>query len=212
MAQLLLLHHALGLTHSVRRLAAAWRDAGHDVHTPDLYDGHVFGTIPEGVAYAQSQGFSAVAAKGEDAASDLSPGFVVCGLSLGVMPAMRLGVSNDAVSGVVAVGSCVPPSFLEAPWPRDVPLRIIASRDDPFFRDEGDLEAAQELVATAANARLKLMPGAEHLFMEAKDPLSRAATERLYEVVLRLLEKADSSQPESADDDSPGDDFAWDLP
>lgn len=213
MAQLLLIHHALGLTHAVRRLAAAWRDAGHEVSTPDLYDGNVFETIPEGLAYAKSVGSESLSAKGEDAAGDLAPGFVVCGISMGVIPSMRIGVSDDAVNGVVAVGSCLPGEFLEAPWPRSVPLRIIASKDDPFFRDEGDLEAAQELVATAADVRLKLMPGTEHLFMEASDPLSRAATERLYEVVLRMLEKADSLKPDSAEEENEdGDDLVWDLP
>ena len=33
-----LFHRALGLTDPVRRFAAALRDAGHTVHTPDLYD------------------------------------------------------------------------------------------------------------------------------------------------------------------------------
>lgn len=212
MAQLLLLHHVLGLTHGVRRLAAAWRDAGHEVHTPDLLNGKIFEDIPDALAYVESVGFETVTTRGEDAAGELSPGFVVCGLSLGVMAAMKIGVSDDAVNGVVAAGSCVPAAFLEAPWPRSVPLRIIASRDDAFFRDEGDLEAAQQLVATAADARLKLMPGSEHLFMETADPLSRAATERLYEVVLRMLERTDSLRPQSADEEEDNDGFSWDLP
>jgi dienelactone hydrolase len=39
MAEVVVFHHALGLTERVRRFAAALRDAGHTVHAPDLYDG-----------------------------------------------------------------------------------------------------------------------------------------------------------------------------
>src|SRR5439155_387965 len=39
MAEVVVFHHALGLTDPVRRFAAALRDAGHTVRTPDLYDG-----------------------------------------------------------------------------------------------------------------------------------------------------------------------------
>src|SRR5688572_26791895 len=41
-------HHALRLADPVRRFADALRDAGHTVHTPDLYDGRTFNTIEDG--------------------------------------------------------------------------------------------------------------------------------------------------------------------
>lgn len=215
MAQLLLIHHTLGLTPALRRLADAWRDAGHEVFAPDLFDGRVLETLPEGIEYAESVGFETLAARGEDAAGDLLPGFVACGVSLGALPAMRLAVSDDALTAVVAAGACVPAAFLGGPWPRAVSLRVIASEHDALFREEGDLEAARELTRTAADAKLKLMPGAEHLFMEAGDPDSRAATERLFEVVLRFLERADEALPgpEAGSGDESGDeDLSWDLP
>lgn len=42
MSQILLCHHALGLTDGVRALAAQIEAGGHTVHTPDLFEGAVF--------------------------------------------------------------------------------------------------------------------------------------------------------------------------
>jgi hypothetical protein len=55
-AEVVLFHHALGLTESVRGFAARLGDAGHAVHTPDLYDGRTFETIPDGMAYSEELG------------------------------------------------------------------------------------------------------------------------------------------------------------
>ena len=38
----------------MRRLADTIRAAGHDVHTPDLYNGRLFDTIEEGAAFRKS--------------------------------------------------------------------------------------------------------------------------------------------------------------
>ena len=53
MAEVVVFHHALGLTEPVGRFAAALRDAGHSVHTPDLYGGRRFDTIEEGMAQGE---------------------------------------------------------------------------------------------------------------------------------------------------------------
>ena len=51
MAEVLLFHHAQGLTPGVVAFADELRAAGHTVHTPDLFDGRTFGSIPEGMAF-----------------------------------------------------------------------------------------------------------------------------------------------------------------
>ena len=45
MTEILLFHHALGLTPGITEFAGHLRGAGHTVHTPDLYDGHTFRTV-----------------------------------------------------------------------------------------------------------------------------------------------------------------------
>ena len=51
MAEVLLFHHAQGLTPGVSAFADELRGAGHTVHVPDLFDGRTFGSIDEGMAF-----------------------------------------------------------------------------------------------------------------------------------------------------------------
>ena len=51
MTTVLLFHHAQGQTPGFLAFAEELREAGHAVHTPDLYGGgETFGTVDEGVA------------------------------------------------------------------------------------------------------------------------------------------------------------------
>ena len=50
MTEVVLYHHVQGLTEGVRSFADELRQAGHTVHTPDLFDGRTFETIEEGFA------------------------------------------------------------------------------------------------------------------------------------------------------------------
>jgi dienelactone hydrolase len=59
-AELLLFHHAQGLTAGCLAFADELRAAGHDVHAPDLYDGKTFAELEEGVGYAEQVGFDTI--------------------------------------------------------------------------------------------------------------------------------------------------------
>ena len=66
MADVVLFHHALGLTPGIVAFADELRRAGHTVHTPDLFQGRTFGSIDEGMAYANEIGFpDDIIARGE---------------------------------------------------------------------------------------------------------------------------------------------------
>src|SRR5258708_31492727 len=65
MAEVILFHHAHGLTSGVRDFAEQLRQAGHTVHVPDLYEGHVFGALEEGIAYARAAGFDTILGRGQ---------------------------------------------------------------------------------------------------------------------------------------------------
>ena len=90
MTEILLFHHALGLTPGVTDFADRLREAGHTVHTPDLYEGHTFRTVEEGVGYARETGFGTILERGVRAAEELPTEVVYAGFSLGVMPAQKL--------------------------------------------------------------------------------------------------------------------------
>lgn len=69
MTEIVLFHHAQGVTDGVRQFAGQLREAGHQVTVPDLYEGRVFGTLDEGLAYAGEAGFDTILERGRLAAS-----------------------------------------------------------------------------------------------------------------------------------------------
>ncbi len=71
MVQIVIFHHAQGLTAGVQRLAQELRDGGHVVDTPDLYDGNTFDSLDDGIAYAQKIGFGVIAQRGKESVAHL---------------------------------------------------------------------------------------------------------------------------------------------
>jgi len=180
MAEVLLFHHAQGLTEGVRAFADRIRAAGHTVHTPDTYEGHTFETLDEGLGYAKEVGFGTVVERGVRAADGLPSGLVYAGFSLGVMAAQQLAQTRDGAKGALLLESCVPPSEFGTSWPAGVPVQVHGMDDDPIFAHEGDLDAARALVDAVGPdlAELYLYPGDGHLFLDrslpAHDPAATA--------------------------------------
>ncbi len=170
MAEVVLFHHAQGLTPGVVAFADELRGAGHTVHTPDLYDGHTFGTLDEGIAYAGEIGFGEMLERGVRAVEGLPASLVYAGFSLGVMPAQKLAQTRAGARGALLFSSCLPVLEFGAAWPDGVPVQIHGMDADPFFVDEGDIDAARELVDEATDAELFLYPGDQHLFADNSLP------------------------------------------
>ncbi|MSZ77552.1 MAG: dienelactone hydrolase [Actinobacteria bacterium] len=188
MAEVLLFHHIQGLTPGVVAFADALREAGHTVHTPDLFDGRTFDSIETGQEYCAGVGFGAVRAAGVAVADDLPEALVYAGFSLGAMPAQQLAQTRPGALGAVLLHSFVPPTEFASTWPDGVPTQIHAMDADPFFVGEGDIEPAREFVAASADAEMFLYPGDEHLFTDSSLAAYDAdATALLLERVLAFL-------------------------
>jgi dienelactone hydrolase len=170
MTEIVLYHHSQGLTDGVKAFADELRQAGHTVHLPDLYDGHTFGTLEEGMDYARSTGFGTVKDRGIAAAEGLPASIVYAGFSLGVVPAQELAQTRPGAKGALFYYSCLPVEEFGT-WPDGVPVQIHGMDEDPFFTEEGgDLDAARALVASTDRAELFLYPGKEHLFADSSLP------------------------------------------
>ena len=189
MAEVVLFHHAQGLTAGVVAFADEVRRAGHTVHTPDLFDGRTFGSIEEGMAYAEQLGFPGeVLKRGTEAVAALPAGLVYAGFSLGVLPAQLLAQTRPGARGALLCYSCVPVTEFGAAWPADVPVQVHGMDADPIFVGEGDIDAARDLVAQAKDAELFLYPGDQHYFADSSLPsYDPEATALLIQRTLDLL-------------------------
>lgn len=190
MAEVVVFHHALGLTEGVLAFAAALREGGHVAHTPDLYEGATFPDLGSGVAHAEAIGFDRVIDRGSMAVAHLADDLVYAGFSLGVLPAQKLAQTRPGARGALLVHSAAPPSMFGAPWPLGVPVQIHLTADDEWAED--DAEAAAALQAEADAAESFVYPGSTHLFAEPSLPdYDPAATALLLERTLAFLSRSD---------------------
>jgi dienelactone hydrolase len=190
MAEVLLFHHAMGQTAGFHAFADALRSADHTVHTPDLFEGRTFGSIEEGVAFVGEVGWGEMIGRSVAAADGLSDELVYGGFSLGVLPAQKLAQTRPGARGALLFYSCVPVSEFGEAWPEGVPVQIHGADADPYFVDEGDLDAARELVESADDAELFLYAGDQHYFADSSLPsYDEGATKLLTERVLAFLER-----------------------
>jgi dienelactone hydrolase len=187
--EVVLFHHAQGLTPGVAAFAGELRRAGHTVHAPDLFDGRTFGSIGEGMGYAQQIGFPAeVLRRGTRAVEGLAPDVVYAGFSLGVLPAQYLAQNRPGARGALLFYSCVPVAEFGPAWPAGVPVQVHGMDADPVFVGEGDIDAARELIGQAADGELFLYPGDQHYFADSSLPsYDPAATALLTRRVLDFL-------------------------
>lgn len=189
MAELVLFHHGHGLTAGVRAFADTLGRAGHSVHLPDLYDGSVFDSLEDGLAYAREVGFGEILERGRRAVEGLPDDLVYVGFSLGVMPAQLLAQTRPGARGAQLCFACVPPSEFGGDWPSGVPVQIHGMDADEIFVEEGDLDAARALVAATPRAELFLYSGKQHLFADSSLPgFDEAATSLLATRMLRFVD------------------------
>jgi dienelactone hydrolase len=161
-AEVLLFHHALGLTPGCLSFADDLHAAGHVVHAPDLYEGRIFTDLDEGVGYAKEVGFDTIVERGRLAAESLPNEIVYGGFSLGAVPAQLLAQTKPGAKGALLFHAAIPTSEFGGPWPQGVPLQIHTMADDEL----GDVDIARELAATIESAELFLYPGDRHLFAD----------------------------------------------
>ena len=188
MTEIVLFHHAQGLTPGVVAFADELRHAGHIVHTPDLFDGRTFDSIEKGMSFVKELGFGEVMARGERAVEALPTALVYAGFSLGVVPAQKLAQTRPGARGALFFYSCIPVSEFGQSWPEGVPVQVHGMDADPIFVGEGDIDAALALIEEAQNGKLFLYPGDQHYFADNSLPsYDAAATALLLQRVLAFL-------------------------
>jgi dienelactone hydrolase len=182
-----------GLTDGVRAFAEELGKGGHTVRTPDLFDGMRPANIDDGIALVQRIGDEELDRRASAAVAGLPPDLVYGGFSFGGATAQGLAQTTPGARGALLYESCV--SLTEdwsfGPWPDGLAVQIHGMDKDPFFAEEGDLDAARELVAIVGPelAELFTYPGDKHLFTDSSLPSYDPAATAL--VIRRSVEFLD---------------------
>jgi dienelactone hydrolase len=187
MTQMILFHHALGVTDGVVAFADQLRDGGHQVTVADLFGGATFDAIEEGVAYEERLGWDEMIRRSEAAIAPLPREAVIGGFSLGAVYAQRLAQTRQgALGAVLCHGGDIPPAEFEVPWPDGVGLQVHVSEGDKWFNRKG----AEQLVSEVPGAELFLYPGSAHLFTDNSwEEYDEASTTLVLERSIAFLDR-----------------------
>lgn len=178
MAEVVLFHHALGLTDRVRAFAGDLRDGGHTVHTPDLFEGRTFVTIEDGMAYSEERGGPMAAVERARAAVEQLPSEVVyVGFSLGVLPAQSLAQTRPGARGAVLCYSALPLGRWGDNWPETWPEGVRLELH--ILEGDEDVEVARQLAGAVDGADLFIYPGTDNYFAEHDDDAAGLLRQRV---------------------------------
>lgn len=163
MTHIVLFHSGLGLTHHVLDFADLLRGGGHEVTTPDLYDGEVFDNLADGIAKRDKIGIPELSRRSSAAVEALPLEVIYMGFSLGAASAQALAFMRPRALGAVLLHACLPPAMLgiEA-WPGALKAQIHWAEADPWM-DAAAVDALVGLAPPGACERF-VYPGGAHLF------------------------------------------------
>ena len=178
MAEVVVFHHALGVTDFIRGFADELAAAGHTVHTPDLFDGRTFDSIEDGLAHVEELGGPpAIVERGRAAVASLPGEVDYVGFSLGVLPAQAFAQTRPGARGAALCYSAMPlgqwGDNWPATWPESVRLQL------HILDGDEDFEIAQDLAATVSGAELFVYGGSDHYFAEHDERAAGLLLERV---------------------------------
>lgn len=187
MAIILLLHSALGRRPGVVQLSERLAAHGHEVVTPDFYEGHVFDDESAGVAFRDEVGARALYERVIRLTEDLPDHAALMGLSLGAAFAQKLAETRPRARGVALLHHAGRP---RGAWPGQ-PVQVHRRARDPWI-EPADVAYLGEVVRASGAAFEDLVtPGAGHLFTDPGQPeYDEPATSRAVEAVDRMLRDA----------------------
>ncbi|MFE7189694.1 dienelactone hydrolase family protein [Kitasatospora sp. NPDC057541] len=194
MAQILLLHSAYGLRPAVHAAADRLRDAGHTVHTPDLYDGRTFDDIEEGMAYKEELGSDELLRRAVGAAAPLltsGDALVYAGFSLGGSLAQNLALADENARGLLLLHGT---SDIREDAATAVPVQLHVAEPDPFEPEDWLNAWYLNMRRAGADVEIHRYHGAGHLFTDPGLPDHDAeAAERTWAVALDFLAELDAA-------------------
>ena len=154
--------------------AQTLRDAGHTVHTPDLFGGHTFDDVHDGVAYAGSVGEESFAVRAAEIVSSLPNELVYGGMSMGAARAAEQVLARPGAKGAFFLYGAIAPSWWQATWPAGVPSQAHVTDGDEWR--EPDARRSTSPRCRGGALRLSRVG---HLFAEPGHPDHDEETRRL---------------------------------
>ncbi|MFP8907230.1 dienelactone hydrolase family protein [Streptomyces atacamensis] len=187
MPTVVMFHSAYGPRPAVEEAAGRLREAGHEVHTPDLYGGRTAGTVEEGMAIKDEIGRDELLRRAVAATAPLSDrGVVYAGFSLGGAIAQNLALADTRARGLLLLhGTSDIPDDAAVD---DLPVQLHVADPDPFEPHDWLNAWYLRMRRAGADVEVHRYPGAGHLFTDPGLPdHDKDAAERTWRTALAFL-------------------------
>ncbi|GAB2955383.1 MULTISPECIES: dienelactone hydrolase family protein [Streptomyces] len=185
---IMLFHSTYGLRPAVHRAADRLRAAGHEVWTPDLFDGRTFDTVEEGMAFNQELGKEELLKRAVLAAAPYSErGLVYAGFSLGAATAQTLALGDANARGLLLLHGTS--DIAATASVDDLPVQLHVAEPDAFETDDWLSAWYLQMRKAGADVEVHRYPGAGHLYTDSDLPdYDEEAAEATWRVALGFLE------------------------
>ncbi|MEV0009649.1 dienelactone hydrolase family protein [Streptomyces sp. NPDC051840] len=184
---IMLFHSTYGLRPAVHASADRLRAAGHEVRVPDLFEGHTFETVEEGMAFQEEIGKDELLKRAVLAAAPYSDqGLVYAGFSLGASIAQTLALGDAKARGLLLLHgtSDLAPNVTVD----DLPVQLHVADPDAFESGDWLNSWYLQMQRTGADVEIYRYPGAGHLYTDPDLPdFDQAAADLTWKVALGFL-------------------------
>ncbi|MCG7211088.1 dienelactone hydrolase family protein [Streptomyces arenae] len=185
---IMLFHSTYGLRPAVRDAADRLRAAGHEVWTPDLFEGRTFDTVEEGREFNESIGKEELLKRAVLAAAPYSErGLVYAGFSLGAAVAQTLALGDERARGLLLLHGT---SDIAANATVDgLPVQLHVAEPDAFEPDDWLSAWYLQMGRVGADVEIHRYVGAGHLYTDPGLPdYDEEAAEATWRVALGFLD------------------------
>ncbi|MFC3234650.1 dienelactone hydrolase [Streptomyces nitrosporeus] len=184
---IMLFHSAYGLRPAVHAAADRLRAAGHEVRVPDLFEGHTFDTVEEGMAFKDGVGKDELLKRAVMAAAPYSDqGLVYAGFSFGASVAQTLALGDAKARGLLLLHGTS--DIAQNATVEELPVQLHVADPDAFESPDWLNSWYLQMRRTGADVEIYRYPGAGHLYTDPDLPdFDKAAADLTWKVSLGFL-------------------------
>ncbi|MET9253085.1 dienelactone hydrolase family protein [Streptomyces sp. NPDC048182] len=191
---IMLFHSTQGARPAVARAAERLRAAGHQVWTPDLFEGRTFDTVEDGMAFQEETGREELLKRAVLAAAPYSErGLVYAGFSFGASVAQTLALGDHRARGLLLLhgtSDIAPNAAVDA-----LPVQLHVAEPDPFETDDWLSAWYLQMNRIGAEVEVYRYAGAGHLYTDPDSPdWDEEAAEATWRVALGFLDSLDPAE------------------
>ncbi|MFF4247214.1 dienelactone hydrolase family protein [Streptomyces sp. NPDC001822] len=184
---IMLFHSTYGLRPAVHASADRLRAAGHEVRVPDLFEGHTFETVEEGMAFKDRVGKDELLKRAVLAAAPYSDqGLVYAGFSFGASVAQTLALGDAKARGLLLLHGTS--DIAENASVDELPVQLHVADPDAFESPDWLNSWYLQMRRTGADVEVYRYPGAGHLYTDPDLPdFDQAAADLTWKVSIGFL-------------------------